>query len=589
MTSKQRTWGQFATPIDVADLLLGFCRCRPDDRLLDPSCGDGALLRRAARWRSWLASRPGNAAGTLHGIELDPEAAGEAASIPGVVVEQANFLTLDPRAQPPFDAVIGNPPYTRAEWIDRLDPNAGQLALFPAVPTDGESALPPGLLPREMESALTGRAGLYAYFFIHSLHFLRDGGRLGFVVPNGWLDVAYGDALKQFLLDHFRIVAVIESAVERWFAAARVNTCLVILERADNAEERAANRVRFVRLRQPLRDLLGPDTDSRRVAAVEQLITRLMPAADRVTAGATVRVRVQGQLPAAERWSILLRAPEVYLRPATRPVVPLGHWAVVQRGYTTGANAFFYPDRRRVEEWGIEPEFRRPLLKSLRDVDELRLTPADARHEVLVIPPDAPLVGTAVAEYLAWGEAAGLSARATCAGRHPWYALPQQPAAGLLLAKGIWQRHFTTLAAGDLRVDQQVYRVTPVDVSPAVVAALLNSAWFSLACELGGRVNLGEGVLWLATYELSAVLLPDPRALDMDVRRELESCFDRLAALPIVDTLQALERPEQQMLDEVVFELLGFPPPERAALRAALAECLVGRRLRSQRVGAGEE
>ena len=48
MTSKQRTWGQFATPTDVADLLLGFCLRRPADRLLDPSCGDGALLRRAA-------------------------------------------------------------------------------------------------------------------------------------------------------------------------------------------------------------------------------------------------------------------------------------------------------------------------------------------------------------------------------------------------------------------------------------------------------------------------------------------------------------------------------------------------------------
>ncbi len=588
MTSKQRTWGQFATPIDVADLLLGFCRRRPDDRLLDPSCGDGALLRRAARWRSWLASGPVDA-GTLHGIELDPAAAAEAATIPGVVVEQANFLTLDPRAYPAFDAVVGNPPYTRAEWIDRLDPDAGQLRLFPASPAEQSSASSPATIPREMAPALTGRAGLYAYFFIHSLPFLREGGRLGFVVPNGWLDVAYGDALKQFLLDHFRVVAVIESAVERWFAAARVNTCLVILERAGDAEDRAANRVRFVRLRQPLRELLGHETDSRRVAAVEQLITRLMPAADRVTAGATVRVRGQGQLPAAGRWGILLRAPEAYLRSTTRPVAPLGDWAGVERGYTTGANAFFYPDRRRIEQWGIEPEFRRPLLKSLRRVDELRLTPADARHEVLVIPPDASLAGTAVAAYLAWGEATGVSARATCAGRRPWYALPAQPAGGLLLAKGIWQRHFAPVVAGHVAVDQQVYRVSPGDVPATVAAALLNSAWFALACELGGRVNLGEGVLWLATYELSAVLLPDPRALDEGARRELAACFDRLAAVPVVDALEALERREQRALDDLVFEWLGFPPAEREALRAALIDCLVGRRLRSRRVGAGEE
>ena len=122
-----------------------------------------------------------------------------------------------------------------------------------------------------------------------------------------------------------------------------------------------------------------------------------------------------------------------------------------------------------------------------------------------------------------------------------------------------------------------------------MVAALLNSAWFALACELGGRVNLGEGVLWLATYELSAILLPDPRALDEGVHRELAACFDGLATMPIVDTLEALERPEQRALDELIFELLGFPPAEGEALRAALAECLAGRRLRSQRVGVGEE
>ena len=76
MTSKRRTWGQFATPTDVADVLLGFCLRRPSDRLLDPSCGDGALRRRAARWRAWLseqaAAPPGEA---LSGVELDEEAA----------------------------------------------------------------------------------------------------------------------------------------------------------------------------------------------------------------------------------------------------------------------------------------------------------------------------------------------------------------------------------------------------------------------------------------------------------------------------------------------------------------------------------
>ena len=576
MTNKQRTWGQFATPVDVADLLLGFCLRRADDRLLDPSCGDGALLRRAAAWQEWLSA--GGRSPGVHGVELDPEAAAVAESVPGASIARANFLTLDPARYPPFDAIVGNPPYTRAEWIERLDAAAGQLSLF-----DGDKAAQPTrpLLSAELGAALDGRAGLYAYFFLHCLGFLREGGRLGFVVPNGWLDVAYGEGLKRFLLAHFRVVAVIEPAAERWFAAAGVNTCVVVLERA-GPDARAANRVRFVRLSRPLRELLGPAQDARRVAAVEQLVTRLLPAADRTTDEYTVRVRPQATLDAAERWGTLLRAPDVYLRPPARPVAPLGAWAAVRRGQTTGANDFFYLDRRRIDEWNIAPEQRRPLLKSLRHVHNLRPTALDVEQELLWVAPGEP--AASAARYLAWGEATGVASRPTCAGRRPWYALPPQPGGPLLLAKGVWQRHFAPLVEADVAVDQQVYRVAPAaDVSPLLAAALLNSAWFALGCEWGGRVNLGEGVLWLASYELRAVSLPDPRALNDDERRALENAFLRLAEELVGDTDAALEQPARWELDELVFDALGLTADERGTARAALLECLAGRRRRAKK------
>lgn len=583
MTDKQRTWGQYATPTDVADLLLGFCLRRPNARLLDPSCGDGALLRRAAQWRDWLTSTGGRGPeGGLHGIELDPDAAAMAVTIPGVTIGRANFFTLEARDYAPFDAIVGNPPYTRAEWIERLSADAGQLPLLPLeeAPEDLSPARP--LVPRDLGATLGGRTGLYAYFFLHSFGFLREGGRLGFVVPNGWLDVAYGEALKQFMLDHFRIVAVVEPAAERWFATAGVNTCLVILERADDAAERAGNRVRFVRLRRPLRELLGPETDSRRLSAVENLVTRLLPAVDRQTPGASVRVREQGALDATARWGTLLRAPDVYLQQPPRPVARLGQWATVQRGHTTGANEFFYLSRRRVEQWGIEEEFRRPLLKSLRGIRSLRVGAADCRHELLVIPPQADLTGTAVAAYLAWGEAQGLPARATCAGRQPWYALPAQEPGQLLVAKGVWQRHFVAMADEPIAVDQQIYRLVLADgVSPGAAAALLNSAWFALGCELGGRVNLGEGVLWLAAYELAELLLPDPRELGDEMNHLLEESFRQLATQPIEDTPAMLERPERRALDDMLFDLLGLSAGDREASRAALVELLDGRRQRA--------
>jgi len=583
MTNKQRTWGQFATPTDVADLILGFCLRRPENRLLDPSCGDGALLKRAAQWQSWLAADGmGLAPDTLYGVELDAESAG-GGEIPGVTLIRSNFFALDPAVFPAFDAVVGNPPYTRAEWIGRLDSDAeAQLPLFSEVerPVQVDGHQP--LLPHHLRVALSRRAGLYTHFFLHGFHFLREGGRLGFVVPNGWLDVAYGRELKQFLLDHFRILAVIESTVERWFGKTGVNTCIIILERTGDPEARAANRVRFASLHQPLRHLLDADADdSRRPAAVEQFISRLLPPADRRTGSLSVRVYGQGTLEPAARWGMLRRAPEIH-RQSAHNLGPLNRWAKVQRGYTTGANDYFYLDQTRLDDWVIEPEYHRPLLKSLRGVHSLRLDRSACTSECLTIPLEARLNGTGAAAYLAWGIEQGIHRRRTCAGRQPWYALGKQPPAPIFLAKGVWQRHFAPLAAEPITVDQQIYRLflTP-GIDPEVAAALLNSAWFALQCEMSGRVNLGEGVLWLATYELGEVELPNPRSLDSGLATRLVQAFRQLAERPVVETIADLNRLDRWSLDELVFDWIGLVPAERETVRQALIECLTVRRERA--------
>ena len=79
MSDKRHRWGQFYTAPEVVDLVLGFCLRRPGDRLLDPSCGQGAFLSRAAYFRRWLANSGGGYAEEgLWGVEIDSEAAATA-------------------------------------------------------------------------------------------------------------------------------------------------------------------------------------------------------------------------------------------------------------------------------------------------------------------------------------------------------------------------------------------------------------------------------------------------------------------------------------------------------------------------------
>ena len=123
MDGKQYALGQFDTPLDVADLVVSFAVQRPSDHVLDPGCGDGFLLERAATWMRWLAASPRDPLpGMLYGIERDLDAANLAQErVPEAQITNRNFLGLTQVDLETFDAIVGNPPYTRAERIGHIE------------------------------------------------------------------------------------------------------------------------------------------------------------------------------------------------------------------------------------------------------------------------------------------------------------------------------------------------------------------------------------------------------------------------------------------------------------------------------------
>jgi hypothetical protein len=571
MSDKRHRWGQFYTAPEVVDLVLGFCLRRPGDRLLDPSCGQGAFLSRAAYFRRWLANSGGGYAEEgLWGVEIDSEAAATARHSlerEGVACRLLvrDFFSLQPGEDlsDGFDCVVGNPPYTRSEWLGRV----------------GEGIDYKQRLVRCAEplAKLSRRSGLHAYFLVHGSRFLRPHGRFGFVVSNSWLDVDYGTGLKRFLLDQFKILAIVESAVERWFSQASINTCLVILEKCPDATDRMRNQVRFARLKRPLRDLFASSPHSPgRAAEVESLIMRLMPGRSRLTGDLPVRVVPQASLRAEGKWGLYLRAPEVFLQTRVAPrMVRLGEVARVRRGQTTGANGFFYLSEEQKEKRGIESEFVWPLLKSPKELSTMQVRPERLSQLALVVAQGRDeLAGTNVLRYIQWGESQGVHRRATCARRRLWYSLAPDLEAEdrVVWVKGIWNRHFAPLLEGRAVVDQQFYTLSADPRLVRVLAALLNSTWVALQAELLGRSNFGEGVLWLAGYEVARIQLPNPDELGPHECRALEEALAPLLDTPVLPIADQVSQPAQRRLDSVVFELLGLAPSEREAVLAAAVE-----------------
>ena len=113
---------RYYTPERISNALAEWAIQNPRCRVLDPSFGGCSFFRAAIGTLKRLgAKEPGK---LLHGVDIDPEARQHLAGLSDTRIDKANFLTADFLGIGPeqvsnfrFQAVLGNPPYTRHHLI----------------------------------------------------------------------------------------------------------------------------------------------------------------------------------------------------------------------------------------------------------------------------------------------------------------------------------------------------------------------------------------------------------------------------------------------------------------------------------------
>lgn len=406
---ERHKYGQYYTRVEVVDLINSFCIRRGDELVMDPACGGGTFLVRAyARKRELMPGRKhGQLLADLFGVDIshfathlttinlatrdliDDDNYPQVARHDFFEVEARKaFVTLPRRIKakglglqhreievPPLDAVVGNPPYIRQEDIPK--------AANKKSPPVGTKQYLRELTKREASFELSGRSDIHCYFWPHATTFLKEDGYLCLLTSSQWLDVEYGFRLQKWILQHFDIIAILESIDEPWFVGARVVTTATILRRQANAGIREKNAVRFVQLRQPMRALLAHDgTTAGAVASADAFRDELLGLqAD--FAGSNYRARLvkqgdlwrdgvqlaelmkgsDGESDAEEddgeelgdaqagdyyggKWGIHLRAPDLWFALVDKlgdKLRPLGEIADVRFGIKTGDDSFFFP------------------------------------------------------------------------------------------------------------------------------------------------------------------------------------------------------------------------------------------------------
>jgi hypothetical protein len=409
-----------------------------------------------------------------------------------------------------------NPPYTRQEEMEDILEEEKNKAYKRCI----EDWKAMGNYPKRKEPKLSKRASIYVHFFIHGGRFLKESGRLGLITSNSWLDVDYGGDLQRFFLENFKIKAIIESKVERWFEDADINTAITILERCSNLEERGKNVVRFVQLKRPLAEFIPPvESERERWAYVEKLID-LIESKNRYYEDEKIRIftKVQKELweegydkekneYVGTKWGKYIRAPGIFykiLEKGKDKIVPLSYVAEIVGGLITGSNDFFYLSEEKLNKWKIEPQFLLAVVKTPRELNRIAFTSKDLKYKLFYVTADKnKLKGTNALKYIKRGEKLGIHNAPTFRSKDRWYELPRLKAAPLLWVDLRWEKHICHLNLDNVPFEHNYYGIiAKKDRNNLLLCAFLNSTLSWLFIEILGRVGLGQGAIRLVGKDL---------------------------------------------------------------------------------------
>lgn len=468
----------------------------------------------------------------ISGVEVQLKAErGDAVLHDGVVDWLINFAEVfGPHKG--FDVVVANPPYVRQEKIDR--------------------DVKPKLRSIYADSTVA-RADLYCYFYVRALQLLRDGGMHIFVCSNSWLDVGYGVKLQEHLLENAHVQSVYESAIERQFSTAQINTIISVIHK--NPDKADDSKTRFISLRGEFEKAMS-DSDLQQERVVEA-----------------------SELATSDKWgAVYLRAPDIYhtlLNKGKDKLVRLSDIATVRRGITTGANGFFYLTRDDIDKWGIEDEYLKPVMTSPQESRSILVDLAQLPRKLFTCHEEKDeLSGTGALEYINWGEAQGYHQRLSTASRNRWWNIGENHLAHIAINTLISSTARTFFSPTELLFDQCAYTIHGSYEIALKLSSTMNSTLSQLMINLGGRVNFGGGLLRIATYEVGNLIIVNPNLLpEIDENIFRSTDWDVLSPSP-----------ERRLIDDAVFDVLGLTQGERDGVYEGVRELVQNRKLRAKSV-----
>lgn len=558
--------GQYTTPAPLANLLVRLGINDLSDRVMDPCCGSGTIIRAALDAKLTGGISGAAAASQICASDIDRQAVQLATfslSTPTLARQPLRVFALDAFTLQPGLRVEFRDPNDGTLTREALGTFACIATNLPFVAQDGRRAYGDATasvnaLLEQDGDGLPSRSDVSAYLPFVFYDLLEPKGRVVIIIPNAWLGTAWGQAFYDRLVSFYHLRAVITSGSGRWFSNSDVVTNVLVLEKRA-AHDESVSETKFVILKQPV-DLLADVAHVDSVAAQIEIGS----AQDDVM---SIRSVSHNHLLKARPYGLAGSAQFVdvdWLLDC--PLVPVRDLFTVRRGERRGWDKLFYPAKGH----GIEAAYIKPVLKSSTSIEGYEAT-ADG---------EAFCCGLSEGELRKLGHTGALNwikhfeterngtgdalPEVLAKAGHQWYEMRANRVAELVIPLAYGKRLYVGRVKPAGFVNQRLIGLTVRDdVDPPVgvdlAHALLNSAIGLLMIE-GNGFGRGLGALDLNKDRIEASLhMLDPNEIDSDMGDYILEKFDSLKARKILEVSDELDQLDRRGFDDAVIRMYGLP------------------------------
>lgn len=481
----QKLRGGYYTPLDLASFIARWVGEINPDKVLEPSCGDGAFFQA-------MSDVGGFEKSALTGFELDSDEAGKATrrakqlNLSKAAVRSEDFLgwAIENMAKggERFDAVVGNPPFVRYQFL----PPQFQVraaAIFDVL----------GL-------KFTKHTNAWVPFILASMSLLRPGGRLAMVVPAEIIHVTHAQSLRSYLGKECRRLVIIDPE-ELWFDGTLQGAVILMAEKRSSSRQKAEGLGMVpVRGREFLR------RSPSEVFAEPQSIN------GKTVAGKWTRALLD--LETRDLFDELEAHAEVHR---------FDDIARVDVGIVTGANKFFLVPDATVEAYGLS-KYAHPMFGRsehcpgvIYDEQQHAANAEKGSPTNFLWFDDAPnKMPKRARQYIERGEAEKLHTRYKCRIRAPWYKVPSVYSTEVGMLKRCHDTPRLILNKIGAYTTDTAYRIRTKEADGKRLVGCFINPLTALSAELEGR-HYGGGVLELIPSEIERLVIPMPKKVELDL------------------------------------------------------------------------